>query len=151
MDWKNINFQHLNYFLVAAKHQNYTLASEELFINHSTLSKAINGLETQLKVKLFEKNGRSLKLTKYGKILNGYVQSAMNDIHAGFDEIERITDSDHGQINIASIFTASTDYLPKQLANFRQEFPDFNFNLKQTTTQDIINSVIDGQADMWRI
>lgn len=148
MDWKNINFQHLNYFLVAAKHQNYTLASEELFINHSTLSKAINGLEAQLKVKLFEKNGRSLKLTKYGKILNGYVQSAMTDIQAGFDEIERITDSDHGQINIASIFTACADYLPSQLANFRHEFPDFHINLKQTTTQDIIDSVLDGQVDI---
>ena len=66
--WQNINFQHLNYFLTTARHLNFSEAADELYISYSALSKAMTRLETQLNVKLFEKNGRNIKLTKYGKI-----------------------------------------------------------------------------------
>lgn len=89
--WKNINFQHLNYFLIAARHLNFTEAADELYISYSTLSKAMTRLESQLNVKLFEKSGRNLKLTKYGKILAGHVNLAMTDLKNGMDEIELLS------------------------------------------------------------
>lgn len=148
MDWKNINFQHLNYFLIAAKYQNFGQAADELFINYSTLSKAIAGLEAQLNVKLFEKDGRNLKLTKYGKILYGYVYSAMSDIRDGIDEIAQMTDPEHGIVKISSVFTASAKYLPDKISKFQQAYPELKVEISQTYTEQIINRILDGKIDI---
>ena len=145
---KNINFQHLNYFLVAAKYQNFTQAADELFINYSTLYKAIAGLETQLSVKLFEKNGRNLRLTKYGKILNSHVYAAMTSIEAGIDEIERFIDPDHGQINIAGVFTVSSIFLPPLLAKFKEKYADITIDIRQLSTQSILDGLLEGEVDV---
>lgn len=148
MDWKNINFQHLNYFLTAARHLNFTEAAEELYISYSTLSKAILRLETQLDVTLFEKNGHNFKLTKYGKMLSGYVSLAMTELQNGFDEIERLTDQEQGEINLSSVFTVSSSYLPQRLARFKLEYPEIAVYLTQTSTQQILESIIDNQIDV---
>ncbi len=148
MDWKNINFQHLNYFLIAAKYQNFSQAADELFINYSTLSKAIAGLESQLNVRLFEKDGRNLKLTKYGKILYGYVYSAMSDIRDGIDEIGQMTDPEHGIVKISSVFTVSAKYLPEKISKFQQAYPELKLEISQTYTEQIIDHILDGNIDI---
>lgn len=148
MNLKNINFQHLNYFLIAAKYQNFTLAADKLFVNYSTLSKAISSLESQLNVKLFERNGRYLKLTKFGKILNAHLASAMSSITDGLDEIQRITNQDSGQIDISSVYMVASKFLPPLLAKFRADFPNFTIDITQSSTQRIINNLLEGNIDI---
>jgi DNA-binding transcriptional LysR family regulator len=146
--WKNINFQHLNYFLIAARHLNFSEAADELYISYSTLSKAMTRLESQLNVKLFEKNGRNLKLTKYGKILAGHVGLAMTDLKNGMDEIELLSHQEQGEINLSSVFTVSSSYLPQRLNRFKAEYPDMDIYLTQTSTQEILHDIITGDIDV---
>ena len=50
-EWQHLmylNWQHLMYFLVAADTGNFTTAAEQMFITQSTLTKAMNNLETTL-------------------------------------------------------------------------------------------------------
>ena len=148
MNWKNINFQHLHYFLTASRHLNFTEAADELFISYSTLSKAILRLETQLDVTLFEKDGHQFKLTKYGKLLANYVSLATGELQKGFDEIERLTIQEQGEINLSSVFTVSASYLPQRLARFRAEYPEIDVHLTQTSTEKILESIIDGEIDV---
>lgn len=148
MYWKNINFQHLNYFLIAAKHLNFSDAADELYISYSTLSKAMARLESQLNVKLFEKNGRHLRLTKYGKILSGHVNLAMTDLKNGMDEIETLTKQEQGELNLSSVFTVSSSYLPQRLNRFKSEFSEIDIYLTQTSTQNILKNVIEGGIDV---
>lgn len=148
MYWKHINFQHLNYFLIAARHLNFTEAADELYISYSTLSKAMTRLETQLNVKLFEKNGRNIKLTKHGKILSGHVTLAMTHLKNGMDEIERLTHQEQGELNLSSVFTASSFYLPQRLARFKNEYPNMDVYLTQTSTHNILANIIEGTIDV---
>lgn len=146
--WKNINFQHLNYFLIAARHLNFSEAADELFISYSTLSKAMTRLESQLNVKLFEKSGRNLKLTKHGKILAGYVNLAMTDLKNGMDEIELLSHQEQGEIRLSSVFTVSASYLPQRLNRFKAEYPDMDIYLTQTSTHQILQNIMDGDTDV---
>lgn len=148
MDWKNINFQHLNYFLTAARHLSFAEAAEELYIGYSTLSKAILRLETQLGVTLFEKDGHQFKLTKYGKMLSGYVSLAMEELQNGFDEIERLSVQEQGDIHLSSVYTASSSYLPQRLARFKLEHPEVSVYLTQTSTHEILKGIINDQIDV---
>lgn len=62
-----MNLNQLHYFAVLARLQHYTKASEELEITQPSLSHAVNALEKEVGTRFFEKQGRNVVLTKYGK------------------------------------------------------------------------------------
>ena len=59
----------LRYFLGVARSENIHKASEELHVSPGSLSKAISRLEDELAVKLFSREGRNIKLTDQGRLL----------------------------------------------------------------------------------
>ena len=57
----------LRTFCVAARHESFRLAADELFITASAVSHQIKGLEEELGVQLFVRSSRDLKLTETGR------------------------------------------------------------------------------------
>ncbi|AXU28226.1 UNVERIFIED_CONTAM: LysR family transcriptional regulator [Clostridioides difficile] len=72
-----MNLNHLHYFRVLAKVEHYTKAATQLFIPQPSLSNAISILEKELDTFLFEKQGRNVCLTKYGRFFLTYVDKAL--------------------------------------------------------------------------
>ena len=62
-----MNLYHLRYFVTLAHLEHYTKAAEILSITQPSLSHAISSLEKELGVKLLEKDGRNVVLTKCGQ------------------------------------------------------------------------------------
>ncbi|WP_233441493.1 LysR family transcriptional regulator [Anaerostipes caccae] len=73
-----MNLNHLYYFRTLAKEQHYTRAAHILNITQPSLSHAINALEKELNVKLFEKIGRNARLTKEGELFCRYVIQSLD-------------------------------------------------------------------------
>jgi len=67
-----LNFHHLYYFWIVAREGGITRASEALDISPSTISAQIGQLEEALQVRLFRKEGRSIRLTGVGQIAVRY-------------------------------------------------------------------------------
>jgi len=65
MEW--LNYHHLQYFWMVAKHGSITRASELLGLAHPTISGQIHRLEQMLGHKLFARSGRNLVLTETGR------------------------------------------------------------------------------------
>lgn len=63
-----MNLDHLRYFETIARLEHYGKAARLLHITQPNLSHAISQLETELGVPLFEKTGRNVRLTRYGKL-----------------------------------------------------------------------------------
>ena len=63
-----MNLNQLHYFVTLAHIEHYTRAAEMLSITQPSLSHAISMLEQELETNLFEKRGRNVVLTKYGKV-----------------------------------------------------------------------------------
>lgn len=143
-----MNWQHLMYFLSLAKWLNYRKASEELFVDVSTISKAITGLEEALGVTLFQKDGRTLQLTKYGKIFLDHVNNANTDIQEGIQIIESLCNTFGGTINIASMYTLVSYYLPEVLNILKANYSDLDINLFQNPTRQIIRDVLNQEVDL---
>src|ERR1051325_7701824 len=70
MDW--LNYHHLLYFWMVAKHGSITRASKELRLAHPTISGQIHHLEHVLGEKLFVRSGRNLTLTESGRVAYRY-------------------------------------------------------------------------------
>lgn len=70
MEW--LNYHHLLYFWMVAKHGSITRAGAELRLAHPTISGQIHRLEEVLGEKLFTRSGRNLVLTDSGRIAFRY-------------------------------------------------------------------------------
>ena len=60
----------LNYFLMVAREENITRASQLLHITQPTLSRQLMQLEEELGVKLFQRSNHSIYLTNDGFIIS---------------------------------------------------------------------------------
>lgn len=58
----------LTYFRKIARLEHFSRAAEELNISQPSLSRSMDTLERELGLPLFEKQGRNVVLTKYGRI-----------------------------------------------------------------------------------
>ncbi len=102
------NFNHLYYFYVTAKSGGVNAAAKHLHISQPSLSSQLKVLERTLDVRLFQKVGRTNKLTPAGSVIFGFcrqmfelseemgeliskrVPSASRRIHIGVsDEVDR--------------------------------------------------------------
>lgn len=83
-----LNFTSLEYFLKAAEMEHLTKAAEALHIAQPALSRTIRGLEEELNVTLFEKEGRNIRLTRDGHILLKYTENFLREYKAMQQELE---------------------------------------------------------------
>ena len=73
-----MNSVQLKCFLEVAKELNFARAAENLHFSQPTVSKQIQTLENELKVKLFERSTRSVSLTHAGKLFYPNARSIYN-------------------------------------------------------------------------
>jgi len=68
----------IKYFLAVAENESVHQASENIGISPGSLSKAIGRLENELKIKLFNREGRNIRLTQHGQYLKKKGKQLLN-------------------------------------------------------------------------
>lgn len=70
-------------FEVAARHQSFALAAEELSLSPSAVSHRINQLEDELGIQLFVRSHRKVELTHEGKRVFWALKSSLDTLNRG--------------------------------------------------------------------
>lgn len=143
-----MNLMHLRYFCKLAETQHYTLAANELYISQPGLSGAITSLEEELGVRLFEKKGRNVQLTKYGREFYEYVKKSLNVLDMGIAVAHEHSGKLQGSIDIGAITTILTDYLPAVIIDFQERYPKIQFNIFQGQTESIMPGLENATYDI---
>ena len=145
-----MNLYHLRYFVTLAHLEHYTKAAEELMITQPSLSHAISLLEKELGVLLFEKEGRNIVLTKYGRIFLADVTNSLEILDSGIKTFKMISNGE-GRIDFAFLRTLGTDLVPQITRDFLQTHQEksiqFHFH-NGATTADIIQGLKDREYDL---
>lgn len=139
---------HLRYFMKLAEIQNYTLTASELYITQPGLSSAVNSLEEELGIRLFEKKGRNVHLTKYGMEFYRYVDQSLKVLDAGISVAQEHSGKLNGVIEIGCIDTIISDYLATVIHNFRQKYPKIQFKVYQSQTEAILSMMKSRSCDI---
>ena len=74
------NLAALRAFEAAARHGNFSRAAEEMHVTHGAISHQVRGLEDDLGVALFTRNGKRIALTAEGQQLALRVRHALTDL-----------------------------------------------------------------------
>lgn len=145
-----MNLSQLQYFRTLAKEEHYTRAAQILSITQPSLSHAIAQLEQELGTRLFEKKGRNVVLTRYGKIFLPYVEESLKVLEEGVQRTKELNGSKEGMIHLAYIYTLGSTFVPKMVRRFLDAYPDYHidFHFIVGKTGDIIEGLKNDQYDM---
>ncbi|MBT8441775.1 MAG: LysR family transcriptional regulator [Gammaproteobacteria bacterium] len=117
----------LRTFTVAAKHENFRIAAEELFITPSAVSHQIKGLEEELGQRLFERSGRELSLTDTGRAFYDEVQpliEQLDSVAANYKEGGRRS---LVRMSVQPFF--ASEYFVPRLSEFTGQNPDIDIQV----------------------
>lgn len=145
-----MNLNHLKYFVKLAQVEHYTKAAKELCITQPSLSNAITILENELGTYLFEKQGRNIALTKYGKVFLKYVEESLNILEEGVKKTKTLTSMDSGIIDLGYIYTLGSEFIPEIVSEFldNNKEKNFQFTLSSGNTLDIIKGLKESKYDI---
>lgn len=136
-----MNLDHLRYFVKLAEVRHYTRAAEQLCISQPSLSHAINQLESELGVPLFERSGRNTTLTRFGEEFLECAQRSLDSLDVGIGSLQRSARGE-GVVRLGFLRTLGVDYIPKLTADFLTADPgcgiEFSFH------SDLTGGLIDG-------
>jgi len=143
-----MNLQQLEYFKIIAEVENFTTASNLLSVSQPALSKAISKLEEELEVPLFEKNGRNIKLTHFGKMFLSHTNIALLEIEKGVKELKDIINPSTGSISISSTSGIGTYFMPFIISNFLTSNPNTKFQFSHESVKNIICNLKSRKIDL---
>ncbi|MBL4660127.1 MAG: LysR family transcriptional regulator, partial [Alcanivoracaceae bacterium] len=142
-----ISFKQLSYALAAAETLHFKKASEKCNISQSALSTALNELEKQLGLKIFERNNKKVLITPAG---HNILQQA-SQILLQVNDLEHFAET-HKEplsfpLSIGIIPTIAPFILPKLLPILRQKYPKAKLNIEENQSHVLVNMVKSGELD----
>ncbi|WP_053374520.1 LysR family transcriptional regulator [Paenibacillus sp. FJAT-27812] len=138
----------LEYFLTVSRLQHMTMASKALSITQPALSHSISKLESELGVPLFERNGRNVRLNRYGLMFGKWVEQALQNIQDGMQEIEEFSNPESGVVSIAYLNILGVDLVPTLVRDYQLIHSKVRFELNQGNLGDIDEQLEKGYADL---
>ena len=119
----------LKYFLTVAQTNNITKAAEQLHITQPTLSPQIMDLETELDIKLFNRENRRLQLTKAGILFQQRATTMLQLLDQTENDLHQQEEALTGEINLGSAVSSVSPYITKLIFEFQKLYPNVIFNL----------------------
>ncbi|WP_025899872.1 pca operon transcription factor PcaQ [Sneathiella glossodoripedis] len=117
----DVKFRHLSIFIEVARQRSVGKAAEILSISQPAVTKAIRELENILQVKLFEKDGRGIKLGRIGEVFLKHAGASVAAVQQGIDSVNLALLHAAPPVRIGALPTTSAHIMPKAVKLYLQE------------------------------
>ncbi|CAH6850718.1 LysR family transcriptional regulator [Vibrio chagasii] len=142
-----MEFDLLKAFCQLAKSGNYRLASEQLYITQSALTKKIQRLESNIGASLFSRGRNGAELTHAGKTLLAEAQRLVDSMQAFQQLSGSVVNGTQGHLNIG--FGVSTYHeAPKLIAAYKQQYPEVHVTLNDTPSKQQKDELLSHELDI---
>jgi LysR family transcriptional regulator, hydrogen peroxide-inducible genes activator len=137
----------LRYVVAVAKERNFRRAAKNCFISQPALSVAIQKLEDELDIKIFERSKTVIALTNIGGLVVEQAQHVLEEA----DKIKTLACTGNnpliGPIRLGVIFTVGPYLLPKIIPELKKLAPDMPLNIEEGLTANIEQHLRNGYLD----
>jgi LysR family pca operon transcriptional activator len=113
-----IKFRHLQTFIEVARQKSVGRAADVLAITQPAVTRTVRELEDYLGVDLFEKEGRGIRITRFGEVFLRHAGESVAAVQRGLDSIARAKNSGGPPLRVGALPTASASFMPEAMAEF---------------------------------
>jgi DNA-binding transcriptional LysR family regulator len=118
MDWDDIRV-----FLAIARTGHILGAAKRLRLNHATVARRLNGLETALQIKLFVRRPSGCNLTDEGERLLAHAERIETEILAGCSNIGHTDKAIEGTVRIGAPDGFGVAFLARRIGQLKARYP----------------------------
>lgn len=123
-------------------------AARELNLTQPAVTKAIQELEADLDVPLFERTNRGVIPTCYGNLLGARVKTVIAELRYLTDELNAFRSGDTGHVIVGTLISASARLLPDTISKLKQQRPGVLITVREGPTDHLFPALASGELDM---
>ena len=138
----------LRYFTVVARELNITRAAEKLNMSQPPLSHQIQLLEQELGAPLFLRGKRRLQLTAEGELLLRRANQLLDLAEKTKQELREMKSGMTGTLYLGLVEGRAPYLSARWIAGFREEYPMVCYNLWNGSSDDVLDRLRNGLADL---
>ena len=143
-----MQIRQLEYFVAVAEQLNFTKAARQFYISQTAVTQQIRALETELGVKLFERNNRHVELTPAGKTFLDDARAIIRRTQDAVDRARRDNTVFTGQLNIGFVKGFEKTNLSDLLADFHVQYPNIRLKFLRENVGELYDGIFDASLDI---
>jgi DNA-binding transcriptional LysR family regulator len=136
------------YFAAVAERSSIRAAARTLNVAPSAINRQILMIERALGIELFERVGRTLRISEAGQILLQNVRQSQRGFEESLSAIAALRGLQRGKIAVATVESVSVSLLPDVLAAFAAQYPGIEITVNVASSQAVSAFVRAGEADI---
>ncbi len=121
MKANRVKFRHLQTFVEVARQKSVAKAADILHVSQPAVTKTIRELEEALGVAVLERDGRGIRLTRYGEVFLRHAGAALTALRQGMDSVSQELFDAAPPVRIGALPTVSTRIMPRAMSMFLAE------------------------------
>ncbi|MDF7639056.1 LysR family transcriptional regulator [Lactobacillus sp. ESL0791] len=126
-----MNLAQLQSFVYAAQSGSITQGAKKAFISEPAMSKLIKGLEKELNVTLFTREGRGISLTDSGRLFLSYVELGLEQIQTG---VEAVTKVQRNEKPVRFLIEVASAFIPEIINTIKKIYKETPVRFTQRIT-----------------
>jgi LysR family hydrogen peroxide-inducible transcriptional activator len=138
----------LRYFCAIVETGSFSRAAQRTNVSQPSLSQQILKLEDELGTRLFDRLGRSVRLTEMGQVLLPRARAVLHELEAARSDVVERKASVSGSICIGVIPTIAPYFLPPILASFSRKRPQAHISVVEEITPLLLERLRAGSMDV---
>ena len=138
----------VRYFLAVAEHQSFTRAAEALHVSQPALSQQVRLMEESLGVQLFDRSGRTTRLTDSGEVYLEYVRRASQELREAKRAIHDVNDLSRGALRVAVTPTFTTYLVGPLIEAFYSRYPNIFLSVREISQEHMEELLLSDEVDI---
>lgn len=138
----------LRYFCAVADTGSFTRAAEKEQVAQPSLSQQIMKLELELGVRLFDRLGRTVRLTDIGQIFLPRARAILHEMRAAKEEVAEKQSTVSGPVCLGVIPTIAPYFLPARISGFSRRYPEAAITVVEDVTVHLMEQLRAGLVDL---
>lgn len=143
-----MEFHQLKYVCAIADTGSFSRAAERCQIAQPSLSQQVLKLEEELGAKLFDRLGRSIRITETGRTFLPHARSILDRMEAARSSVAGKNADTRGSVAAGAIPTIAPYLMPGYTAAFAKKYPDAKLRIVEETTPILIERLRDLSIDV---
>jgi len=142
------DFRQLEAFCQVVDQGSFSKAAETLFLAQATVSERVANLEKSLDLKLLDRMGRKIRLTRAGELFHGQALRLLEMKRLAGMEMQFFSGLKKGRLKIGGSTIPGEYLLPGLISRFQEHHPEVSFDLSIADSKEIERLVLDGRLEM---